>query len=96
MKVLKRIIMKISSLVVGWGIIFFYFDRLLQETNKFPKGNFEVVKWSLIVTIGIVLLMGLKFTLWIVSRESEKEEIKKVAKEKKIDMGVIKNVPIDR
>jgi len=82
MKILKRIVMKISSLIVGWGIIFFYFDRLILETSHFPKGNFEVVKWSLIATIGIVLLMGFRFTSWILCRESEKEEEKELAEEK--------------
>ena len=98
----KRIVMKVSSLVVCWGLIFLYFSKIIEETSHYPVS--EIVYYTMIVTMALVFLGGLKFSGWILSKKGDTEEEtegldertkKKRKTAKLVDMGTIKNIPKD-
>ena len=96
----KRIVMKVCSLVVCWGIIFLYFSKIIEETSYSPMS--KIVYYTVMVAMALVFLGGLKFSGWILSKKGDTEETediedtpkKKRKTARKIDMGVIKNIPV--
>jgi len=71
-------------LIVCWGFIFLYFSKIIEETSHYPVS--EIVLYTMIATMSVVFLGGLRFSGWILSKKGDREEI---------DMGKVKPFPKD-
>jgi hypothetical protein len=89
----------VTIIVIAKLAIRFLLDVIIS-TNLIAKFCYHVDKVSIVVLIGLIVIAisVLKFMIWLIKKPKidHKEERKKVAKEKQIDMGVIKNIPTDR
>ena len=85
MKGLKIAIMKLSTLVLFWGLIYFYFSKVCKETNSLVGKNLEWTGWTINFVFAIIVILGIIFSIWIISgKGEEREEARQVKKAQKI------------
>lgn len=81
MRILKKVIVKLSTLIMFWGLIGFYFCKVWKETSSFT-GWWTV--WTLDLLFAVIVVLGIGFSIWIISGKNEKEEeVQEVEQEEK-------------